>query len=368
MRILFVLEHFYPYIGGAEHLFWELARALTAKGHNVRVVTTRFRSDLPEEETVSGISILRINCSNRFLFSFLSIPRVIREARSADLVHTTSYNAALPAFIAARLKGKPVIITFHEVWASLWWSLPHTPIWLKAGFWTWEQILLRLPFDRFVGVSRSTVAALTAAGVNPERIAMIYNGLDYSRFHANAHRPPTDFTFTYFGRLGTSKGMDFLLPAAGRFLNDHPEASFKLIIPREPAAIFQWVLNELDALNRPAQVRLMHDLDQDALFEEVATSTCIVIPSRSEGFCFVAAEAVAMGVPIVSSERTALVEVVGGQVIPIEPLSIEGVEHALEAACRADWQRKEIRQFPLMASVDHYLGMMEEIVDARKKP
>lgn len=362
MRILFVLEHFHPYIGGAEHLFWELSRALTGRGHHVRVVTTRFRTDLPEEEMINGITILRVNCINRYFFSFFSILKVIQEARSADLIHTTSYNAALPAFIAAKWRKKPVIVTFHEVWARLWWSLPLTPLWLKSAYWTWEQILLKLPFDRFVGVSQATAQALIEAGVKPARVTMIYNGLDYSRFSNYSHQPPVEFTFTYFGRLGTSKGLDFLLPAASRFVRKYPEVIFKLIIPQIPEAIYKWVLQELKDILQSGQIQIVHDLNQQKLFEEVATSSCVVVPSRSEGFCFVAAEAVAMGLPVLSSERTALAEVVGGQFIHIDPLSEEGVFRALEAAKRGEWGQKEIRQFPLRRSVDQYLQLFEDVI------
>lgn len=367
MRIMFVLEHFHPYIGGAEHLFWELSRALTDRGHHVRVVTTRFRTDLPEEEIINGITILRVNCINRYFFSFFSIPKVIAEARSADLIHTTSYNAALPAFIAAKWRGKPVIVTFHEVWASLWWSLPLTPFWLKIAYWTWEQILLKLPFDQFVGVSQATESALVAAGVNPSRVTMIYNGLDYNRFSQFSNQPPDKFTFTYFGRLGTSKGLDLLLPAACRFLNANPDAVFKLIIPKFPEGIFQWVLVHLQEVSNMDQIRIFHDLDQQALFTEVSTSTCVVIPSRSEGFCFVAAEAVGMGLPILSSERTALVEVVGGKMIHIDPLSEDGMLQALVQARRGEWSMKEVHEFPLNQSVDNYLQLFDRIISVESK-
>jgi glycosyltransferase involved in cell wall biosynthesis len=47
MKILFVLEHYPPYIGGAETLFGLLADQLVKHGHKVRVITTRFRSNLP---------------------------------------------------------------------------------------------------------------------------------------------------------------------------------------------------------------------------------------------------------------------------------------------------------------------------------
>ena len=71
MNILFVVNHFYPYIGGAEKLFFELAVRLVEKGNQVSVVTTQHDNQLPRSEKVKGISVFRIPCRNRFLFTFL---------------------------------------------------------------------------------------------------------------------------------------------------------------------------------------------------------------------------------------------------------------------------------------------------------
>ncbi len=361
MKILFVLEHYYPYIGGAEHLFWELSRALIARDHQVTVVTTRYRPDLPSVEFIDGVKIIRVDCRNRYLFSFLSFPTVLAEARNADLVQTTSYNAAFPAFFAAKWRRKPVMVTFHEVWASLWWTLPQTPLWLKAAYWMWEQLLLRLPFDRFIAVSDATAHALRSAGVRSSRIAMIHNGLDYNRFDGIQHTPPDRFTVTYFGRLGTSKGLDLLLPAMEQFLREDQEARFKLIIPRVPEALFSWVMGQVDGWVSRERVRLFHDLPREELYQEVSTSSCIVIPSYSEGFCFVAAEAVGLGVPILSSERTALAEVVGGPMIRIEPLTVDGMVKALRQAREQEWTIKPVRKFHLTDSVEKYQELLREI-------
>lgn len=61
MRILFVLEHFHPYIGGVEYLFWQLSKSLVSQGHEVMVITTRFDKKLPQRDRNEGIDIYRVN-------------------------------------------------------------------------------------------------------------------------------------------------------------------------------------------------------------------------------------------------------------------------------------------------------------------
>jgi len=97
MRILFVLEHFHPYVGGAEELFLKLTTALVNEGYDVSVVCTRHDSSVAQYEDHQGVKIHRVNCYNRFLFTLFSLPIVLKLARRSDLIHTTSYNSAVPA-------------------------------------------------------------------------------------------------------------------------------------------------------------------------------------------------------------------------------------------------------------------------------
>ncbi|MEQ8702342.1 MAG: glycosyltransferase family 4 protein [Phaeodactylibacter sp.] len=357
MKILFVLEHFYPYIGGAEKLFYELTTSLAKAGHQIAVVTTLFRPDLPEAEELQGVSVVRIKCRNRYWFSMASLPAIRRMAKDYDVVHTTSYNAALPAWLGASLSRKPVLITFHEVWGKLWWQLPFANFVQRSLFYTWEQLLLKLPFRYFIGVSDYTRQALLDSGIPAGKALRIYNGLDYSVFEAYQHQPPKAFTFTYFGRLGMSKGLELLLPAARDLLNRHPEARFKLIVPTYPKPMYNWVLQQLDDLQIRQQTQLLHDLPRATLYQEIATSSCVVIPSYSEGFCFVAAEAAAMGVPIVSSGRGALHEVVSGPWIPMQNMTAQALSTALHRAFEGNWEQRPFRPFQLQEAVQAYIDL-----------
>lgn len=357
MRILFVLEHFHPYLGGAEHLFWTLAKALVQQGHTVGVVTTRFRSDLPKRETLEGIDVHRVDCYNRYLFSVFSLPVVLRLLHRYDIVHTTSYNAALPAWVAARWRQKPAIITFHEVWGKLWWSLPYATFPERLVFYLWERLLLQLPFDYFVGVSEFTRTALIDAGVSPERVVRIYNGMEYGDFEGYSHQPPNAFTFTYFGRLGMSKGINLLMPAVARHFANYPDSRLKMIVPTYPASALNRLQQQIEQLGITGRVQLLHHLPRPRLFEEICRSSCVVVPSYSEGFCFVAAEVVALGVPIISSHQGALPEVVGGRVIRMEAQSIAALEAALEKAVLDQWEHLEVPRYLLEQAVTAYIRL-----------
>lgn len=362
MKILFILEHFHPYLGGAEHLFWTLSKALVKEGNEVGVVTTRFRKDLPKQEVIEGIKIYRVNCYNRYFFSFFSLPVAIRLLSDYDIVHTTSYNAALPAWIAARIRKKPVLITFHEVWGKLWWQLPYANKLERTAFYYWEKLLLALPFDRFIGVSEFTRQALIESGISPQKALRIYNGMEYDDFKGYQHQAPELFTFTYFGRLGISKGLNLLLPAAAEHFKKHPTHRLRLIIPKYPEAMFKRIETLIDQLGIREQVELLHHLSRNKLFEYICQSSCITIPSYSEGFCFVATETIALGVPVISSQKGALAEVVGGRYIAMKDQTTEAIVDALEKAYLEQWEKKPPPIYKLSDAVDDYLDLYDHLI------
>ena len=353
-KILFVLEHFYPYIGGAEKLFYVLTTALAKRGYEITVITTLFDKKLPKEEIHEGVKIVRINCFNRFAFTFLSLPAVIRHAHRSDLIHTTTYNAALPASIAGKLTGKPVFVTFHEVWGDLWKRLPFTSFIQKNAFYYFEKILLKLPFRRFIAVSEFTKRELIKHGILESKIARIYNGIEYDDFKNYSPSPPSIFTFTYFGRLGISKGLDLLIPAAAAFRQSFSNSKFKLIIPKQPKPLYNTIIKLIEKHDLTDYIEFHHNLPRAVLRQEILHSSCIVISSYSEGFCFAAAETVALQVPIISSHQGALAEVVSGPHIALNEMTVAELTHALKAAYLQEWSKKPIRYFHLSDTIDAY--------------
>lgn len=357
MKILFVLEHFYPYIGGAEKLFYELSSKLAEKGFEVIVVTTWYDKKLPREEMHKGVKIVRVNCFNRFGFTFLSLPKIIKHAKGCHAIHTTTYNAALPAMIAGKLKGKKVFVTFHEVWGNLWKQLPFTSFLKKNVFFLFEKLLLNLPFHKFIAVSEFTKSKLIEHGISPNKVIRIYNGIDYDHFKKYQHKPPKIFTYTYFGRLGISKGLDLLIPAAASFKQKYPDTTLKLILPKQPRAIYTKIMNLIAFHNLQDHVVLLHNLTRDQLYEELLNSSCVVIPSYSEGFCFAAAETVALNVPIISSDQGALKEVVSGQHIKLSEQNSTALFNALDQAYKSEWNNTTVRHYTLNDSIEQYEEM-----------
>lgn len=364
MKILFVLENYYPNIGGVETLFKNLVDHLVEAGNECIVITSQLSSDDALFEEKKGLSIVRIRASNRYFFTFKALWPILKRIRPCDFVQTTSYNAALPAFIAAIYYRKKILITFHEAWGKLWFQLPFMGLLAKTVHYLFEQLLLFLPFDRFVAVSEYTAKRLVEEGVSSKRVTTIYNGIDYKEFETEAKHLPekVGFTFTYFGRLGISKGLDLLLEAATMIKDEWPDIRLQLIIPTVPLTFLNWVKSTIRENNLADFVQIRHNLPFEALKEAIVASDWVVIPSYSEGFCFAAVETMALGVPIVSSHCAALPEVVGGRFVRMEALSAAALANAMRKAFKGEWEEQPMRRFELRDTVQNYLNLYAEMI------
>ncbi len=356
MHILFVLEHYFPYIGGAEKLFKNLAESLVKKGFKVTIATSKHQPTLPIHETINGVEIVRLPFSNRFSFTFFSFIYLIKYIRKCDIVHTTSYNAALPAFFAGKLCRKPIYITFHEVWDRLWLSLPFYSNLQKLSFYFFEKLILVLPFTKYIAVSEFTKISLVHAGIHASKIVRIYNGLDYDNL-LNTHQQSQSnrLAFTYYGRLGASKGLDLLLDAMRLLKQANFHFKCQLIIPKYPNAIYHQVLKLIEYYQLDDNITIFHELSEMELYQQIQSSSFVVIPSRSEGFCFVAAECSALKIPVVSSGKGALPETVSGHYIQLDELDAIHLKEAIEKAFKQEWQEKEIRRFILDDMIQNYV-------------
>src|SRR5271165_2228889 len=117
LRVLMVCPHYYPQVGGTETHIYEVSRRLSALGgFEITVLTTDRSRQLPREEIIDGISVLRVPSWPRRRDYYLApgIAAVIRQRRW-DLVHCQGIHNAVPLFamLSAQLVGIPYLVTFH---------------------------------------------------------------------------------------------------------------------------------------------------------------------------------------------------------------------------------------------------------------
>ena len=96
MRIVQVSPFYYPHAGGVESHVRGLAREFAREGHEVTVLTSRYRRHLPAEESFEGYRVLRSRSLGVLLGTPLDIGggrilRATRRGKQSDNRQDTCY-------------------------------------------------------------------------------------------------------------------------------------------------------------------------------------------------------------------------------------------------------------------------------------
>ena len=230
-----------------------------------------------------------------------------RRARGLDLLHCTTFRGP-PA------SGVPTVLTVHDL-AIL--RFPEAfPRWHRLYGRAGLTRVLRAA-DAIVAVSEFTkveTAALT--GVPAERIRVVPNGVD-----------------AVFAPDGPAAEGDYVLAVATL----EPRKNLGRVV--EAARIAGEELRVVGArgwggVDVESWVGEVPDEELAALYRG---ARCVLYPSLYEGFGLPVVEAMACGVPVVTSRGTAMDEVAAGAAVLVDPLDVDSIAHGIvDAAARRD--------------------------------
>jgi glycosyltransferase involved in cell wall biosynthesis len=175
-------------------------------------------------------------------------------------------------------------------------------VWLRK---LWRKTTARR-VDRYIAVSHNVRKALVGEGVPAERIAVVLNGVDTERLRHEAtlgsEGIPTERPLVAaVGRLAPVKGMEELIRAAALV----PEAAFAILGQGPLDSCLRKLASSVGVADR---VRFLGQKVNVAAL--MATADVVAVPSLSEGFGLVAAEAATLGRPVVATRVGGLAEIV----------------------------------------------------------
>ncbi|WP_339352576.1 glycosyltransferase family 4 protein [Acinetobacter beijerinckii] len=214
----------------------------------------------------------------------------------ANIVHINTW--LHPRFIPENLS---VIATLHhsihdsalKPYKGLARSLYHD-IWIK---YIERHTMQRA--NTVVAVSQFT-AKIAQQYVLNRPMEVIYNGVDTEKFKPaqGKQKPHTPFKLLYIGSWMKRKGVDLLEP----IMKDLGE-NYVLYFTGKQSA-------ELEQKNMPDNMVDIGHLSQDEVMNAMQQADALLFPTRNEGFGLVAIEAQACGLPVVTTNSSALPEVV----------------------------------------------------------
>ena len=364
-------EGFYPeVVGGMELHTYQVAERLLDLGVECVVLARPVRPETPRVQRVGRITVRHLGFGGQLkgkgaaaalpLAGFVARygAWLVKERRRFDLVLALgAKTTAVPGLLAHLAAGLPLVVLSLS---SGEFAEPISAASLAGG-----AALRRLtaPWQRFrrlmlgraaaaIAVSDEVAAGFAALGVPPERIVRIPMGVDTDRFRpagpgeraelrVRLGLPPGRTLFAFVGRLSRAKGLPMLAQLWPGVVARHPDAHLLLVGSGEGSFDdCEAELREIVAAAGIAERVTVTGRTEDVP-AWLQAADAFVFPSGREGFGLVLLEAMATGLPVVTTAVGAAPEVVAdpghGRVVP--PGDGEAFAAAIEDlyARRSDW-------------------------------
>lgn len=310
MKILHIVPSYYPahVYGGPIESVHLLCRHLAKNGLDVRVLTTNTNGldavlDVETSREIEFEAGLSIRYCRRVMRHSVS-PSLLRwlpaYVRWADLIHLTAVYSfpTLPTLLASRLYGQPVV-----------WS-PRGALQRWRGSRRigqkklWESMCrLVAPRQLVLHTTSREEAAESLKCFPAVGTTVIPNGVaipaEVSRGCRNG-----ELRLAFLGRLDPKKGVENLLAACG-VLKRNQKTKYSLkIAGAGPASYTQALKSQIESLWLSSHVELLGEVSGEAKTHLFQTADIVIVPSHTENFGMVVAEALAHGVPVIASRGT----------------------------------------------------------------
>jgi glycosyltransferase involved in cell wall biosynthesis len=211
----------------------------------------------------------------------------------------------------------------------------HTAANIRADESLAKNILQRA--DGLIAISENTRAdAIRLLDLDPKRVHVIYPGVPEVYFGAQP-RPAERPYVLYVGTIEPRKNVDTLLDAWNGFRLRH---DFDLVVVGSSGWGSEKTMTRL--ASRPQGVRYLGYVPEDELPGLTAGATAFLYPSLYEGFGFPVAQAMAAGVPVVTSNTSCLPEVAGEGALLVDPRSPAEIQAALEKLLTSQSLREQL--------------------------
>ncbi len=310
MRILHIIQNFFPCVGGAELHTYELCKHLAAKGYDVCVATsTKGASSRAVQEEVDGVLVFRFpnvqvgeyQTIHPTLYTWLT-----KAAKAFDVVHAHGLRSpySLASAQVSRRRGKPLVLTLHGVFDPR----------------NWAETLIKKPFDatatKYILKQCKAIIAVSEF----EKQAFSQRFPSFSHKATLVHRGVTIYdvgdedkreALKSFGlegnkvvltvsRLAPYKGLEFLLQSIPHVLKRRSDVVFAIV--GEDWGYGERLRKMSRLLGVEKSIRFLGPVYGTKLAALYKASDVYVMPSAFEASATTLKEALCYGVPVVATK------------------------------------------------------------------
>jgi len=234
-------------------------------------------------------------------------------------------------------------------------------------------------FDHLIAVSQSTKNDIVELlGVVPEKVSVIYSGIDSSYFpvvdvegldRVRIRYELPEKYILYLGNVEPRKNLVGLIRAYNELRDSRPDLSaVKLVIAGATGWKIGDIFKELELSAYESDIIFLGYVDKVDKPAIYSLATVFAYPSFYEGFGFPPLEAMACGTPVVTSNISSLPEIVGSAALTVDPHNVSAIANALgqvlsdkNLALKLRQEGfRQVKQFNWESAAQKYLALFEK--------
>ena len=284
-----------PQAGGAEVHLHEIFGRLAGQGHEVHMLCSGW-AGAPAADVIDGMRVHRVG--TRYGFALKgggAFDRLARELKPDVVVEDVN---KVPLNLPKRWHGPFVLVVPHLFGTTAFREMP-API--AAIVWAKERPMPRIYGQAHVhAISASTRDDLVARGFRPDRVRVIYPGVDAQHFSPDPGTPrEVSPTFLYVGRLRRYKQVDTAIRALP------PGATLWVAGTGDDRGRLEGIARSEGIGDR---VRFLGYVTEEQKLDLYRRAWAVVLPSLKEGWGITNLEAAGCGTPALAADNSALRE------------------------------------------------------------
>jgi len=363
MKIFLMTTHME--MGGIPIYVVELARVLKRRGHQPFVLSDA--GSLEGRLACEGIPHIRIPCRTASEFNpklwLGAFPKILKaiHREQPDLIHSHTRVTQVLGWAVSTLANVPYVTTCHGLYRFRF-GRRFFRCWGR-----WVMAISKASMDRLVQQYRLAP---------PHQVVLVENGIDVDRFR----QPPDPVQVERFrqanglnggrmigaiARLSPVKGLDLLLKAVPPLLKEFPDLNVLLVGDGPAREELVRLAYELKIADRVAICPSVEDTRVPMSLLQVFAA-----PAWREGFGLAIVEAMAAGIPVVSSNAGGPNEILeeGKSGVLIQPGDVAGFENGLRVLLRESETRRQLAERARQRAKERYdlervVTQVEEVYD-----